>query len=74
MDVKVRDFLAPLFVAISGQAVSLSVIDSIAVIGLDLSRARLRHAIESLGGISKKQAKALEKEFAGLAIIGDATT
>ena len=40
--------------------------DSIAVIGLDLSRARLRAAIEVLGGISKKQAKNLEKEFAQL--------
>jgi glutamyl-tRNA synthetase len=66
LDIKVRDFLAPLFVAISGQPVSLSVIDSIAVIGLDLSRARLRIAIETLGGISKKQAKNLEKEFAQL--------
>ena len=66
LDIKARDFLAPLFVAISGQPVSLSVIDSIAVIGLDLSRARLRIAIETLGGISKKQAKNLEKEFAQL--------
>jgi glutamyl-tRNA synthetase len=66
LDIKVRDFLAPVFVAISGQPVSLSVIDSIAVIGLDLSRARLRIAIETLGGISKKQAKNLEKEFAQL--------
>jgi len=66
LDIKVRDFLAPLFVAISGQPVSLSVIDSIAVIGLDISRSRLRAAIEVLGGISKKQAKNLEKEFAQL--------
>jgi glutamyl-tRNA synthetase len=66
LDIKVRDFLAPLFVAISGQPVSLSVIDSIAVIGLDLTRARLRVAIETLGGISKKQAKNLEKEFSQL--------
>ena len=66
LDIKVRDFLAPLFVAISGQPVSLSVIDSIAVIGLDLARARLRAAIEVLGGISKKQAKNLEKEYAQL--------
>ena len=64
LDIKVRDFLAPLFVAISGQPVSLSVIDSISVIGLDLARARLRAAIETLGGISKKQTKNLEKEFA----------
>ena len=32
-----------------------------------MSRARLRHAIEVLGGVSKKQLKKLEKEYAGLA-------
>lgn len=66
LDIKVRDFLAPLFIAISGQTVSLSVIDSIAVLGLDITRARLRSAIEVLGGISKKQAKKLEKEFTAI--------
>ena len=66
MELKVRDFLAPLFVAVTGQAVSLSVIDSISVLGLDLTRARIRGAIEVLGGISKKQAKSLEKEYAAL--------
>lgn len=62
-DLKIRDFLFPLFVAVSGKAVSTSVIESIAILGIDLSRARIRHAIATLGGISKKQAKALEKEF-----------
>ena len=41
--------------------------DSMALIGPDMSRARLRHAIEVLGGVSKKQLKKLEKEYAGLA-------
>ena len=63
MDCKIRDFLFPLFVAVSGKPVSLSVFDSIAVLGLDLTRARLRTAIEALGGISGKQQKKLEKEF-----------
>ena len=35
-----------------------------AIIGADISRARLRHAIEVLGGVSKKQAKKLEKSWA----------
>lgn len=60
---KIRDFLFPLFVAISGKGVSTSVIDSISIIGLDVTRARLRHAIAVLGGISNKEAKALEKDF-----------
>jgi glutamyl-tRNA synthetase len=60
---KIRDFLFPLFVAISGKAVSTSVIESIAILGIDITRARIRQAILALGGISKKQAKLLEKEF-----------
>lgn len=63
MGYKIRDFLFPLFVAVSGRSVSLSVFDSISVLGLDLTRARLRAALESLGGISGKQQKKLEKEF-----------
>ena len=63
VEFKIRDFLFPLFVAVSGKPVSLSVFDSIAVLGLDLTRARLRTAIEALGGISGKQQKKLEKEF-----------
>jgi len=62
-DLKIRDFLFPLFVAISGKAVSTSVIESIVILGIDICRARIRHAIAVLGGISKKQAKALEKEY-----------
>lgn len=61
--VKIRDFLFPLFVAITGKAVSTSVIDAISIIGLDVSRARIRAAIAILGGISKKETKTLEKDF-----------
>ncbi|GJM13064.1 MAG: glutamate--tRNA ligase [Pseudohongiella sp.] len=64
-DLKIRDFLFPLFVALSGKAVSTSVIESIVILGIDITRARIRDAITVLGGISKKQAKALEKEFRG---------
>jgi glutamyl-tRNA synthetase len=63
MGLKIRDFLFPVFVAIAGTAVSVSVIDSIAILGLDLTRARLRHALATLGGISGKQLKSLEKEY-----------
>ena len=63
MEIKIREFLFPLFVAISGKAVSTSVFESIDILGLDISRARLRHAIEVLGGLSKKQMKKYEKEY-----------
>ncbi|MBA6411940.1 glutamate--tRNA ligase [Parahaliea sp. F7430] len=64
---KVKDFLAPLFVAIAGSAASFSVVDSMDLLGPDMSRARLRHAIEVLGGVSKKAMKRLEKSYAALA-------
>ncbi len=66
LGVKVKDFLAPLFVAIAGSSASFSVVDSMELLGADMSRARIRHAIEVLGGVSKKAAKRLEKEFQGL--------
>jgi glutamyl-tRNA synthetase len=36
------------------------------LLGPDMSRARVRHAIEVLGGVSKKAAKRLEKEYQSL--------
>jgi glutamyl-tRNA synthetase len=62
-NVKIRDALFPLFVAVTGKAVSISVIDSMFIMGLDITRARLRYAIELLGGVSKKEIKTLEKSF-----------
>jgi len=66
LDVKVKDYLAPLFVAIAGSSASFSVVDSMELLGPDLSRARVRHAIETLGGVSKKAMKRLEKEYQAL--------
>lgn len=66
LDIKLKEFLAPLFIAIAGSTASFSVMDAMALLGSDMSRARLRHAIGVLGGISKKQLKAMEKEFRGL--------
>jgi len=68
MGMKIRDFLYPLFIAITGTAVSVSVIDAMAILGLDLTRARLRHALAVLGGISGKQQKILEKEYQNLQV------
>lgn len=63
MDIKVRDFLFPFFIAIAGSASSISVLDSMSLLGADLSRARIRHAIEVLGGVGKKKLKKMEKDF-----------
>ena len=66
MGLKIRDFLAPLFIAIAGTSATISVFDSMVMLGSDLSRARIRHAIDALGGVSKKQAKRLQKEYDAL--------
>jgi glutamyl-tRNA synthetase len=63
LEIKIREFLQPLFIAIAGSTVSVSVTDSMAILGLDVVRARLRQAIEISGGVSKKQMKTLEKEY-----------
>lgn len=63
LDMKIRSLLAPLFVAVSGRAVSLPLYDSMVILGADLTRARLRRALDVLGGVSKKQAKRFEKRY-----------
>jgi glutamyl-tRNA synthetase len=62
LELKMRDFLFPLFIATSGRAVSLPLFDSWIFMGTDLARARLRAAIDALG-VSKKERKRLEKEY-----------
>ena len=59
-DLKPREFLFPLFIAISGREVSLPLFDSLIFLGPDLSRGRLRDALEVLA-ISGKERKRLDK-------------
>ncbi|MDG0968501.1 MAG: glutamate--tRNA ligase [Porticoccaceae bacterium] len=63
MGLKLKPFLAPLFIAIAGSNASISVMDSMKLLGADMSRARLRYAIELLGGVGKKKLKKLEKAY-----------
>ncbi|MEM8561204.1 MAG: glutamate--tRNA ligase [Pseudomonadota bacterium] len=63
MDIKIKDLLAPLFIAVAGSSASFSIVDSMAMIGPDMSRARIRHGIDVLGGVSKKAMKRLEKDY-----------
>ncbi len=67
MGYKVGDFFFPLFIAIAGTSATFSVVDAMAILGADLTRARLRSALDVVGGPSKKEAKAWEKEYAALA-------
>lgn len=66
MDIRLRDFLFPLFVAVSGRATALPLFDSMAFLGPDLTRARLRSALDALGGMSNKATRRLDKDFAAL--------
>jgi len=67
LDYKIRDVLAPMFIAISGKPVSPPLFDSMSLLGPDMTRARVRHALNSLGGVSKKQLKKLDKQYVALA-------
>jgi glutamyl-tRNA synthetase len=66
MEVKLKPFLAPLFIAIAGSSASISVMDSMVLLGPDMSRARLRSAIDVFGGVGKKKLKKLEKAYNAL--------
>ena len=68
---KMRDLMAPLFIAITGSPASVSVLDAMTILGPDITRGRLRHAIEVLGGLGKKKLKSLEKEFQQIAAFLD---
>jgi glutamyl-tRNA synthetase len=62
LGLKIRDFLHPLFIALSGRTVSLPLFDSMIFLGPDITRIRIREALAVLG-VSKKQAKRLEKDY-----------
>lgn len=66
LEIKLKDFLAPLFIAVSGSTSSFSVMDAMALLGSDMTRARLRNGIDVLGGVSKKQMKSMEKAYRGI--------
>ena len=60
LQLKLRDCLFPLFIAVSGRTVSLPLFDSMAFLGPDVTRVRCREGMAAVG-ISKKQQKRLDK-------------
>ena len=66
MGLVIRDLLAPIFVAMSGRSVTLPLFDSLEILGSDLTRARIRDAIDVLGGLGSKAQRRLEKEYQAL--------
>jgi glutamyl-tRNA synthetase len=62
-DWPIRDVTVPLIVAITGQRVGPPLFESVVLMGPDLVRARLLEAMGVLGGVSKKKASKLEKQW-----------
>ena len=60
-ELKLRDFLAPYFVAVSGRKSATPLFDTLEVLGRDMSRGRIRKALELLGWPSKKEDKRWRK-------------
>ena len=61
MGIKLREFMPAFFIAIAGSTASTPVMASMVTLGADLTYARLRHALEILGGVSKKETAAWQK-------------
>lgn len=62
LDVKLRDFVRPFYVAITGHPTSVPLFDSMELIGRDLVRERLRRALSVLGGVSERERKQWMRE------------
>ena len=62
LGLKLRDFMPSFFVAMAGSTSSTPVMEAMAILGPDMTRSRLRHALSVLGGVSKQEAKDWEKQ------------
>jgi glutamyl-tRNA synthetase len=63
-ELKFRDLVRIYFVAITGRTSATPLFDSMAVLGADICRARLRQALEAMGGLGKKAEKKQRKALA----------
>ncbi|MFO8182915.1 MAG: glutamate--tRNA ligase [Candidatus Aegiribacteria sp.] len=66
LGIKLKHLAAPLYIAVTGRAVSTPLFDTMAILGSDVTRMRIRTAMERLGGLSGKQLKKLEKKYGSL--------
>ena len=57
MELKLRVFLAPFFVAITGKTSATPLFDTLAILGKDLARVRIRDAIDTIKPLSGKETK-----------------
>lgn len=63
LKIKMKTIIAPIFIAINGRLISTSVINTIVLLGKDITRIRLKQAINILGGITLEQENKLIKEY-----------
>ena len=63
MNIKLKNFLAPIFVAVAGTTSSISVMDSICILGKSSSIDRVNSSIELLGGIKEQKYNDFLLEF-----------
>jgi glutamyl-tRNA synthetase len=61
LEKKLRDVVRPFYVAVTGSAQSVPLFDSMAILGRDLVRERLRVALERLGGASAAEQAAWKR-------------
>jgi glutamyl-tRNA synthetase len=66
LGLKLRDFVRPFYVAITGSPASLPLFDSMELLGRDLCRERLRHALVQLGGVSERELKSWSREIGAM--------
>jgi len=65
MEIKLRDLLPPFYVAIGGRPASTPLFDSMEILGRDISRMRLRHALTLLGGPQSEEKQRWLKKLLG---------
>ncbi len=58
LDVKLKDVIRPMYLAVTGAAQGVPLFDAIVHLGRDIIRERLRHAMDLLGAPTAKDAKA----------------
>ena len=63
LQLKLRDVMPVVFMALSGTRQAISAFDLAVLLGPDRTLARLRSALETAGGLSKKGLKRLEKSY-----------
>ena len=63
LNLKLKDFLFPLFIAIVAAPSGPPLFDAMSILGPDIVRARLRSALVAAGGVSKKQLKQWEGDY-----------